>query len=375
MRQDRARTRMSVLALVLLLLGGGGSLYGAIGDPGAFFPAWLAAVIFWLAIPLGALALVLVHDLSGGRWMATARPLLEAAIATMPLATIAFLPVLAGLGHLYLWSRPDNGGLSNTFYLNDTFFILRYALYVVIWNGLAAWALLAPRAGAAGVPRALSWVSAIGLVLLAYAVSFAAIDWVLSLEPRFWSSVFPMIFGAREFNAGLALVLFVIAWRGPPVPAQDRAYRDHMADLAAILLATTIFWAYVEFCQFLIIWEENLRSEIPWYLRRIVDGWGPVAAVIAALGFFIPFFLLVWTPGKRNRGIVAAMAAFIVVAHLLHAWWLVLPEFPRSGFGWLDVAAMAALGGLWLLVFLSPLRYWQRRPRRAARPAEEASHG
>jgi hypothetical protein len=375
MREDRAWNRMSVFALVLLVLGGGGSIYGAISDPGAFFPAWLASLIFWLAIPLGALALVLVHDLSGGRWMATARPLLEGAVATMPLATIAFLPVLAGLGHLYSWSRPDHGDLSNTFYLNDVFFIIRYAVYFVIWNGLAAWALLAPRAGAAGVPRALSWVSAVGLVLLAYAVSFAAIDWVLSLEPRFWSSVFPMIFGAREFNASLSLVLFLVAWRGPPIPVQDGPYRGHMADLAAILLATTIFWAYVEFCQFLIIWMGNLRSEIPWYLRRIADGWGALAAAIAALGFFIPFFLLVWTPCKRNRGIVAAMAALIFLAHLLHAWWLVLPEFPESGFGWLDVAAMAALGGLWLLAFLSPLRYWRRRPQRVARPAEEASHG
>jgi hypothetical protein len=370
-----AWTRLRIAAVAAAVLGGAGCIAGALIDKGAFFPAWLSAVIFWLALPLGAVTLVLVHDLTGGNWMATARPTLNAAIATMPLATVAFVPIFAGLGHLYVWSRPGQPGLGNAFYLNDTFFIVRYAVYFVIWNALAVWALIAPRGGALAVAPALSWVSAVGLVFLAYAASFAAIDWILSIEPHFWSSIFGMIFGAAEFDTALALLLVVIALRGPAAPALAPPYRDHVADLAAILLATTIFWAYAEFCQFLIIWEENLRSEIPWYLRRMAGAWEAVMYTVAVAGFFVPFFVLIWTPSKRSRAVVAGTCALIFLAHLIHVWWLVLPEFPESGFGWLDVAAVLALGGLWALVFLLRLQYGRLLPERWARPATEAPHG
>lgn len=375
MTNSRPWTRLRLAALAAMLLGGAGCIVGAIIDERAFFPAWLSAFVFWLSLPLGALTLVLVHDLTGGRWMATARPVLDSAILTMPLVTIAFLPVFAGLGHLYTWSRPGTPGLGNAFYLNDTFWIGRYAIYFVIWNGFALWALLAPRTGAIGVAPSLSWISAIGLLLLAYSVTFAAFDWIMSTEPHYWSSIFGMIFGAAQFVTSLALVLIVLALRGPLTRASESAYRDHLADLAAILLATTIFWAYTEYCQYLIIWEENLRSEITWYLRRMAGSWEAVMYTIAGAGFFIPFFVLVWTPSKRNRAIVAGICSLIFLAHLIHVWWLILPEFPDSGFGWLDVAAFFALGGLSLLLFLSRLQYGRLLPERAPHPAEEAPHG
>jgi len=146
-----ASARLRIAAATAAVLGGAGCILGAVTDQGALFPAWLCAFIFWLALPLGAVTLVLVHDLTGGNWMATARPTLDAAIATMPLATIAFVPIFAGLGHLYVWSRPGEPGLGNAFYLNDSFFIVRYVVYVVVWNALALWGLLAPRGGALGV--------------------------------------------------------------------------------------------------------------------------------------------------------------------------------------------------------------------------------
>ncbi|HEX7967198.1 MAG TPA: hypothetical protein VF502_03190 [Stellaceae bacterium] len=375
MTDGRAWTRLRWAALAATVLGGIGCIIGALVDPAAFFPAWLSAVIFWLGLPLGALTLVLVHDLTGGRWMATARSVLDAAVATMPIATLAFLPILAGLGHLYTWSRPDAPPLGNAFYLNDSFFIARYALYFVIWNALAAYALLVPRSDRDGAPASMSWLSAIGLVLLAYAVSFAAIDWVLSTEPHFWSSIFGMIFGAGAFNTGLALVLLVIALRRPAATSLDQPCRDHLADLAAILLATTIFWAYTEFCQFLIIWEENLHSEIPWYLRRMAGGWDAVMYAIAAAGFFIPFFVLLWRPSKRSRAVVAGICALILVARLMNVWWWILPESPDHGFGWVDLACVFALGGLSMLAFLRRLQYGRLLPGPLRRVVEEGRHG
>lgn len=336
-------------ALAVFVLGAIGCVAGIAVQGASFYPGWLCAFLFWLGIPLGALSLVLVHDLTGGGWMAIARPALVAAIATMPLATLAGIPVMIGRGALYRW--PNASGLGNAFYLNSGFFILRYAVDVVLWNLLAAYALWAPRGIELGVPPAFSWLSAIGLLLLAYTVGFAAIDWVLSLDARFWSAIFPMIMGAGWFNTGLALVLMMVAL-GPA----SGAARERLADLAAILLATIIFWAYVEFCQYLIVWEEDLRHEIPWYLHRLAGGWEIAAWGIGVAGFLIPFWLLLWGPLKRSRPAVIAVCALILLSRIVYTFWLVLPDSPRAPAGWLDLAAFLALGGLMLLLFLRRLR-------------------
>lgn len=198
------------------------------------------------------------------------------------------------------------------------------------------------------------------MLVLAFSVSFAAVDWILSLEPTFWSSVFPMVAGAGWFNTGLALVLLVVALtKSPANPSAIRPSRadpDPVVDLAAILLATTIFWAYVEFCQFLIVWEVNLKGEIPWYLTRWVGVWQPTLFVAVGLGFLVPFFVLLWAPCKRSRGVVAVVCLLILVSRVVDIWWLILPEFPRAGPFWLDAGAVLALGALMLLLFLNLLR-------------------
>ena len=139
--------------------------------------------------------------------------------------------------------------------------------------------------------------------------------------------------------------------------------RDEMATLVKILLATTIFWAYIEFVQFLIIWEENLRFEIPWYLKRTTSIWQPALDVSVLLGFVVPFFVFLWGPPKRNRAVVAIVCALILISRLADKWWLVLPEFNKAGPFWLDIAALCALGGAIALIFLGALRhpYWFTR--------------
>jgi hypothetical protein len=348
MTDERAWSLIEVAASAALILGAVGCAIGAAAAISAFYRAWLCAYVFWLGLPLGAVTLVLVHDLTGGAWMASARPVLAAAATTMPVATLAGIPVLLGLRAIYPW--PGASGLGNAWYLNTGFFVLRYAIDLVLWNAIAAYALWAPRGIAVGVEPGLRWLSAIGLLLLAYTASFAAIDWVLSLDPHFWSAVFPMIIGAHWFNTGLALVLIVVAM----LPA-SALIRDHLGDLAAILFATIIFWAYVEFCQFLIVWEENLAHEIPWYLRRIAGEWRSITWAIAVSGFFVPFALLLWR--KRSRLVVITACALILASRLIESWWLVLPDFPQRPPRWLDLAAVLALGGLMLLLFLRRLRF------------------
>jgi hypothetical protein len=354
-------------ALLALLLGVVGCAIGVAIDGTAFYPAWLCAFLFWLGLPLGGVTLVLVHDLTGGEWMATARPALNAAITAMPIATLAGIPAFVGLHSLYGWTHAS--GLDNAFYLNSTAFLVRYAGYIAVWNLLAAFALWGPRAAGDPIAPALSWLSAFGLILLAFSVSFAAIDWILSLQPKFWSSVFPMTIGANWFNTGFALVLLVVAVAQPPVGAR----RDHMADLAAILLATAIFWAYVEFVQFLIIWEEDLKSEIAWYLPRLHSLWRAALFVAVGLGFFIPFFTLLWRPAKRNRSVVAAVCTSIVISRVAYCWWLILPAPDIRSPLWLAAAAMLALGGVVLLAFIAALRRGIWIPRMLRHP--EAGYG
>jgi hypothetical protein len=351
------------------LLGVIGCVAGAINEWTAFLRAWLCSYVFWLGLPLAGVTLVLVHDLSGGDWMGTARPSLDAAITTMPVASLAGIPALIGLNSLFGWTHPTSG-LGNVFYLNPTGFFIRYGLYVLIWNLLAGFALWGPRHGKLPISPALSWLSGVGLVALAFSAAFAAIDWILSLEPTFWSSAFPYAQSASWFNTGMAIVLLtvcVIGW-----PAGER--REHMTDLAQILLATTILWAYVEFVQFLIIWEENLRTEIPWYLKRLHSVWHPAIYVSAGLGFVVPFLVLLWAPSKRNRAVVGTTCALIVISRLANTWLLVLPEFTEPTPFWLDVAAVLVLGGVMVLLFALALRYAHRFAP-APRPIWTVDHG
>jgi len=350
-------------ALAVFVAGAIGCGLGAASDQDSFSRAWLCAFLFWLGLPLCGVTLVLVHDLTGGRWMASARPALNAAIMTMPLAALAGIPGFIRLHGVYGWVDTTQN-LSNAFYLNPADFYLRYALYVAVWCLIAAFARVTPRGESIPIAPSRSWISALALIALALSASFASLDWILSLEPTFWSSIFPMIVGAGWFNTGLALILLLTVAGG--------AERTHMADIAAILLATTIFWAYVEFMQFLIIWEENLKSEIPWYLARLVGIWLPTALFGLALGFCAPFFVLVTRSGKRSRVAVTAVCVCILASRLADQWWLVLPDFPSGGPFWLDAAAMSALGGLMMLLFFAGLRS-RGLPAKAARLARD--HG
>ncbi|HLH94848.1 MAG TPA: hypothetical protein VKW08_06995 [Xanthobacteraceae bacterium] len=353
----------------LCTLGIIGSIAGWLINPAGFFGAWLCSYLFWLGLPLAGVTLVLVHDLSGGDWMETARPTLDAAITTMPLASLAGIPAFVGINTLYGWTDPPPS-LGNVFYLNATDFYIRYGAYVLVWNLLAAFALWGPREGKLPIQPGLSWISGIGLVALALSTSFAAIDWILSLEPTFWSSIFPYTQAASWFNTGMSAVLLTVALVG--WPADQR--REHMADLARILLATTIFWAYVEFMQFLIIWEENLKTEIPWYLNRLNSVWHPAIYISAGLGFVVPFFTLLWTPSKRNRTVVGAMCVLILISRLANTWLLVMPELKEPTPAWLDVAAIFALGGAIALLFAWALRS-QRQRSAGGQPIWTADHG
>jgi hypothetical protein len=286
--------------------------------------------------------LLMAHSLTGGRWGVVAGPGLGALTAMLPLAALGAVPVLIGLPTLYPWARPEEAALlSNTFYLDPTFFILRTVVYFVLWILLALLILRASEGrGAIGAP---------GLVILAITGTLAPFDWMMSLEPLWSSTIFGMFVIATELNAALAAAILVAVATGG-VAAQER----RLGDLASLLIAGALLWGYLGFMQFVIIWEEDIPAESAWYLRRFADGWGAVTLATVACEFAIPFLMLLWWPLKRRPFWVALGAAAMLAGYLLLVWVLVYPAFGTAPAWFAPFPSLALLGfgvaiGTWAL--------------------------
>lgn len=318
---------------------------GWASEDAAFYPAWLAAWYFWLAMPLGAMGLMLIHAMTGGRWGLAIVEKLKAAVWTLPLLLVLFLPVALDPARLYPWVRPERmPDLGNRFYLNLPFFQGRLAVYFILWLLIAFYCLWRlPRAAPSQA------LCGIALVLLGLSVSFSAIDWIMSLEPHWSSSSFGLVLGAHQMSAALAALILAAALTGG-IPA------ERFNDLANLLFAMLLLWAYVAFMEFLIIWEEDLPAEIPFYLRRIAGGWEAAAWIVALGHFVLPFLILLWWPLKRSRAVLGALSLFLLLTGVVYLWWLVLPDFPGIGFAWTAPLSVIAIGGFWCAAFLLGLR-------------------
>jgi hypothetical protein len=370
MSLDRATALLVTIGAIATVLGGGAAVWGYLDAPQVFFPAWLAGFYFWLSMPAGALGLLLIWDLTGGRWGPLARLPLTAMAATIPLFLLLYLPIIAGMSTLYPWTHaPVAAKLHNGWYLNREFFFIRAGLYFLVWVGFAAWRVLRSSAPDGGPPKGYQWLSGVGVLLMGYSLTYAGIDWLMSTEPDWFSSIYGMVVGSGQFIAAIscALVLLVMGARS----TTGDLFKPGLASMAAVLVAVIVFWAYTSFCQWLIIWEENLHSEIRWFIERWSQPWGDVIYVLAGAHFLVPFLVLVWSPAKRNPRLVGAVCGLLLLADLLQVWWLVLPGFHKSGFSWIDPAVMVCVGGLWLLALAQALTVL-----RARIPAErrEAAH-
>jgi hypothetical protein len=303
------------------------SIIGAFVHPTAFAFSWLAALGVWVRWPLGCLALILVHTLTGGRWGIAVRPWLLLGICGLPLLLPAIVPVLVLLPHLYPWARAG-AHVSNGFYLNLPFAAARCGLYLIVWFVVAALALWRLRPATA----------AMGLILFGLTVNFAAIDLLMSLDPHFNSSDFGMTFAAESTLFALSITLLGTMLTGPVAEAD----RD---DLAQLLQGLLILWAYLDFMQLLIVWQSNLPAEAPWYVVRWSGVWGAIAGLIAVAHFLLPFLALLLPLVRRSRRAIIAITSLLIVLSAVRGWWLVLPA-RGHGIGWIDIATMLAFGGI-----------------------------
>lgn len=338
-------------------------------DRGGFLHAYLVAFLFWLGITLGSLAVLMMQHVTGGRWALVIRRILEAASRTLPLMAVAAVPILIGMRSLYSWSRPgqeDPVILSKHFYLNPQFFIARMVIYFAIWftltHFLNKWSREEDQ-GEAGLQlwMRLEGLSGIGLVIYGLTVTFASVDWAMSLEPRWFSTIYGLIFMVGQALSALAFAVLILIWLSDQKPLSKIVRASHFQDLGSFLLTFIMLWAYMEFSQLLIIWGGNLSEEIPWYVRRIEGVWGNVALLLVILGFFLPFFLLLFRNVKRKTRSLGIVTVLILLIRLLDMYWTVLPAFGggRVHLTWMDVALPLGMGGIWFAYFLWQL---QRMP-------------
>lgn len=350
-----------------LVVGAVGLVLCAIGvaiGARTFFRAYLFAYFFWLQIALGCILIVMTHHLSGGDWGYAIRRLLETGGMTLPLMALLFIPLLFGLPDLYAWAQPAAVASDVLLqhkqpFLNVPFFIGRAVFYFVTWIGTALllnrWSLAQDREpdAARGLARRLRRFSAIALLVYCVTATFSGIDWVMSVEASWYSSVYGMILITGQGLVGLAFAIVALALVLRAAPGLPLATPRRFNDLGSLLLAVLIGWAYMAFSQLLIIWSGNLPSETSWYLHRSVAGWKWVAIVVALFGFAFPFAILIFHRVRSGARLLTAMAIWLVVVHLIEIFWFVVPGFYQTGFhlDWLDVVATLGIGGFWVAVF------------------------
>ena len=353
-------------ALIVGAVGILASILGAFTATDQFFRSWLLSYLFWFAITLGALPLLMIHHLVGGKWGFATRRMLESASRTLPLMAILFAPLLFGIHNLYEWShadvvRQDIILQHKSAYLNTPFFIGRAVFYFAAWMILGwllnRWSAEQDRTGDASIAHRFQRLSGPGLIIYALTITFASTDWVMSLEPHWFSTIYGMMFMVGQTLTTLAFVIGGLALLGDTPPLSDFLGADTLNDLGNLLFAFIMLWAYLSFSQYLIIWSGNLPEEIPWYLRRSSGGWQWIAVALALFHFAIPFFLLLIRRNKRRKQVVSAIAVAVVVMRLVDLMWLIVPAHePTVHVHWLDLVTLAGIGGLWLAGFSKQLR-------------------
>jgi hypothetical protein len=343
-------------ALIGAIIGVLGCIAGAILEPGRFFASYLFAYVFWTSISLGFLGITMLHHMTSGRWSFLIQRISEAGMRVLPLQALLFIPLLFGLHDLYPWvARAGEEAMAvRSSYLNVPFFIVRTVLYFVIWIGMAfllnRWSRLQDVSADPRLTRSLRLLSAPGLLVYAITATFAAIDWTMSLQSEWFSTIYGMLAVTGQVLAALSVAAIVLRVLSTSGPLADVVAPRPLNDLGNMILAFVVLWTYMSFSQFLIIWAGNLPDEIPWYLRRLTMGWRTVGLLLIIFHFGVPFFLLLLRRNKRSLLALASIAAGILIMRVVDAYWIVMPGAVPAGatVNWTDLAAFLGVGGLWV---------------------------
>lgn len=363
--------RLGKRALVVGIAGLALSAIWAIFNVEQFFRSYLLAYVFWIGIVLGCFAILMVQHMSGGAWGLVIRRVLEAATRTFLPMALLFIPVAVGLKFIYIWANPEAAAGNEVLtgllkhkepYLNIPFFLGRVVFYFAVWISvtyfLNKWSLDQDRTGDRRITRKMQVLSGPGLVLYGLTVTFASIDWVMSLEPEWFSTIFGILFMGGQGVAAMAFIIAVLVLLKDRKPFSEIIAPRHFHDLGKLLLAFIMLWAYFNFSQFLIIWSGNLPEEIPWYLRRLQGPYKWIGLILVIFHFVLPFLMLLSRNLKRDGRRLAVLAIAVIIFRLVDIYWLIAPEFHHGKFHLhlLDILAPIGLGGVWLWLFFQQLK-------------------
>jgi len=366
---DHPVHRMQRIALAVGVLLLGGCVAAGLGSPQQFFRSYLIAYLFWFGIGMGSLVILMLHHVAGGGWGAVIRRLLESSTRTLPLMALLFLPIIFGMHGLYEWSHPEVVAHDEILrhkapYLNEQFWLVRAVVYFAVWlilvRYLNRWSLEQDQSADAATARRLELISRGGLVLVVLTMTFASIDWVMSLEPHWASTIFGVLTLGGQVVSAMAFTITLAAWlaSGDDAPLGKVIAKLQFHDLGKLQMAFIMVWAYLMLSQFLIIWSANLPEEIPWYINRSAGGWQYVSVVLLLSYFVVPFLILLSRDVKRRPRLLATVACAIIVARVIELFWFVIPAFHPGvlSIHWMDAVTLVGVGGVWLAFFLAQLK-------------------
>lgn len=330
-----------------------------------FFQAYLVAYTFWMGVVLGSMALLMVQHLSGGVWGLVLRRPFEAAVRTIPYMAVLFLPIAFGTHSLYEWSHAEAANdpiiQQKALYLNLPFFYARQAFYFIVWGTighlLTRWSTEHDRTGDPALVDKLGRISGAGLVIYFLTVTFAMVDWTMSVNPHWFSTIWGMLYIGGQGLSAFAFGICVLVMLSQTAPLNRVLTTHHFHDLGKFLFAFLMLWAYLSFSQFLIIWSANIPEEIPHYLDRWDNSYKYLSIFIIVGHFIVPYALLLSRDLKKNAGKLRIIATWILFARIADYYWHVAPELHKEGLsiGLLDVALPLALGGIFMSLFVSQL--------------------
>lgn len=379
---DIARWQSTALVIGVIALAI--SIGGGFANPTQFFRSYLIGFLFWLGIALGSLAILMLQYLTGGAWGTMIRRPLESATRTLPLMLVAFVPLAFGLRRVYVWAAP---GMvlppHKAAYLTVPFFLARAAVYFTVWIVLQwllnRWSHQEDATADVKFNIRLQYLAGPGLVLYGLTISFAAVDWIMSLDPSWFSSIFGMLIIGGQLVSAMALMIFTLAMLGREEPMESVYQSRHFHDLGKLMFAFVMIWAYISVSQLIIIWSGNLPEEITWYMSRMVGEWRYVGLILVIAHFVLPFSLLLSRDLKRRPSRLVWVAGLLLAARLVDVYWLTAPEFWPGGIHlhWMDVLAPIGIGGIWISYYARQLRQWPLLPvgdRQLANAMERHAH-
>jgi len=376
--------RLSPPALVAGLAAAGLLVLGFVVQPVAAARSYLVGYLWVLGIALGSMVIVFIQFLTGGAWGVIIRRPAEAAMRTLPALAVLFLPLALSAGILYPWAQHHEGEpLHNAWYLNLPSFWVRAAVYFLIWIGLSLivnrWSARQDAGSITDDDRRFRLLAGPGLGLYGLAITFASFDWIMSMDPHWFSAIFGVLVASGQMVSGLSFCIVVVLLLADRPPFRAVLVPGHLRDLGSLLLAFSMLWTYMSISQFILIWSGNVQEEVPFYVARSVRGWPYVALALFLLQYAVPFLILLTRDGKRNPQRLLLVAGLCLVMRVVDLLWLAAPSRALDSAGstvtWTDPVGVVAVGGLWLWLFVRELGRRPLLPVNADPSVAEDHHG